>query len=188
MFIHTIEIFQTFTNLPAFLFVICIFSPFVCAQNAKINIHWNELFILNNRYRGLTKREPLVVRNRSLQLAATRYSQPLVVRTARLGAGFFESWYMYWWRDLGKRLLPLSFCIWGLSFQTNLFNCEADPLKLIWLWTVNTFSDRSIEMKLSVPLGNYGTPYNQPMDRHEGSPGSFTSNTFYEKNILYNHA
>ena len=47
---------------------------------------------------------------------------------ARLGQGFFESWYMYWWWDLGKRLVPLSFCIWGLSFQTNLFNCEADPL------------------------------------------------------------
>ena len=48
MFIHTIEIFQKFTNLPAFLFVIRIFSPFVCTQNAKINIHWNELFIINN--------------------------------------------------------------------------------------------------------------------------------------------
>ena len=40
-----------------------------------------------------------------------------------------NEWYMYWWRDLGNRLVPLSFYIWGLSFKTNLFNCEADPLK-----------------------------------------------------------
>ena len=46
----------------------------------------------------------------------------------RLGAGFYESWYMYWLRDLGKRLVPLSFYVWKLSFKTNLFNCEADPL------------------------------------------------------------
>ena len=58
---------------------------------------------------------------------------------ARLGQGFFESWYMYWWRDLGKRLVPLSFCIWGLSFQTNLFNCEADPLSLHWVNNNFTF-------------------------------------------------
>ena len=49
---------------------------------------------------------------------------------ARLGQGFFESWHMYLWRDLGKRLVQLSFYIWGLSFQTNLFNCEVDPLSL----------------------------------------------------------
>ena len=28
----------------------------------------------------------------------------------------------------GKKFGPLSFYIWGLSFKTNLFNCEADPL------------------------------------------------------------
>ena len=39
---------------------------------------------------------------------------------------------MYWRRDLGKILVPLSFYIWGLSFKTNLFNCEADPLKCLY--------------------------------------------------------
>ena len=37
---------------------------------------------------------------------------------------------MYWWRDLGKRLVPLSFYIWGPSFKTNLFLLWGRPFKL----------------------------------------------------------
>ena len=61
-------------------------------------------------------------------LIATSGWEPQVADTAH--DGFFESWYMYWWRDLEERLASLSFCIWGLSFKTNLFNCESDPLSL----------------------------------------------------------
>ena len=41
---------------------------------------------------------------------------------------FFNCCYMDWYRNLGKRKVPLSFCLQALSFKLYLYNCEADPL------------------------------------------------------------
>ena len=50
-------------------------------------------------------------------------------RYITIRVGFFSSWYMYWW-DLGKRKVPLSFCIRGLSKKLYLYILYIDrPFK-----------------------------------------------------------
>ena len=58
--------------------------------------------------------------------------------------------FMYWSRDLGKRKVPLSFCILTLSFKLYLCNYEADPLKWLCFWP--DFSYRRVDSASSCPL------------------------------------
>ena len=50
-------------------------------------------------------------------------------------ADLFENWFMKWCQDQGKRRLPLSFYIRGLSKIIYLYTFEADPLNIISVWS-----------------------------------------------------
>ena len=74
--------------------------------------------------------QPLVVRNRLLELATARGSQLLVVcnwslEIATARGTVFESWFMYWCRNLRKRKVPYTIAI----FNFYLHKCEVDPLR-----------------------------------------------------------
>ena len=37
---------------------------------------------------------------------------------------FLENWYMYWFQHKGKRMVPLTFCLWEVSFKTIKSVCQ----------------------------------------------------------------
>ena len=96
----------------------------------------------------------------ALQLVVVNYNELL-----RTTSGCWHRqgiWYMYWWCDLGKRLVPMSFCISGLSFKTNLHCCGKTYIHhgkkeksrhsgncLPLLWRVKNYAKRKKRRKIA---------------------------------------